>query len=110
MLALLVALNSAQAGDLQYKWPTDEPLHYRIQVAMEFPYTIHMIGTANTDARIGGIGMVWLVECQAEEPQKKTQAMNCDVVRVEMAGQALARDQSDADKIIAEYEIGRAHV
>ena len=92
MLPLLFALSTADAADLEYRWPTDEPLHYRIQVAIDMPYTMHVIGAENVDARIGGIGMVWLVECQAEEPQKKTQDMSCDVVRVEMAGTALARE------------------
>ncbi len=104
MLPLLFALSTADAADLEYRWPTDEPLHYRIQVAIDMPYTMHVIGAENVDARIGGIGMVWLVECQAEEPQKKTQDMSCDVVRVEMAGTALAREQDKANQIMEEYD------
>lgn len=104
MLPLLFALNSAEAADLAYTWPVGEPMHYRIQVAIDMPYMISIIGSENTNARLGGIGMVWLVECTAEAPEKKTQDMNCDIVRTEIAGSGLTREQDQVDLIMEEYD------
>ena len=104
MLPLLFALSTADAADLQYSWPVDTPLHYRIQVAIDMPYMMHISGAENLDARLGGVGMVWLVECTADAPEKKTQDMNCDIVRVEIAGTGLAREQDRVDDIMEEYD------
>ena len=104
MLPLLFALSTADAAVLQYSWPVDTPLHYRIQVAIDMPNMMHISGAENLDARLGGVGMVWLVECKAEAAEKKTQDMNCDIVRVEIAGRGLSREQDRVDLIMAEYD------
>ncbi len=94
----------AQASEiLAYSWPLDQELHYRIQAYINAPRALHFWASQNLDARVIELTMAMEVNCQAQEPSRRSQEWECTVRRVELGGLAFEGEQEDLNTIFMEY-------
>lgn len=94
-------------GSLVYQWPTDAPLHYRVQMYMATPNApIRFIARANLDARVTELTVALLLRCTAGDydPSARAREVDCQVHRAELGGAAFPGEQAKMIDIFREYQ------
>jgi hypothetical protein len=99
LLAATAAPAAAQGPELIYRWPTDEPVHYRIQTYVHAPRAgMWFYAAENDDARVAEFTMGLLVKCRQVDVQKKAVEVHCDIHRAQLGG--AAADPSEQDELL----------
>lgn len=100
---LLALMMTAQAGDLEYRWPTGEPLHYRAQVALAMPTGMSLMGENNLDVKVDYIEYALVMTCTPQAPGKKDQTLSCDVGEAKFLGTGREREQEEINVLMDEF-------
>ena len=93
ILVLFSASPRASAGELTYRWNTDEVMRYRVRAFVVAPSVLRFMAARNVTARAEDIALAMELNCKAEQPQKRTQSWRCSTHRVELGGKAWEGEQ-----------------
>ncbi|HJN75105.1 MAG TPA: hypothetical protein QGF58_14345 [Myxococcota bacterium] len=102
-MLLAILLSTAEATELSTTFPTDEPVHYRVQMGLKTGTFIQIHAREDLDAFLGDVTMLLLMSCTGAEPTKRDQQVDCAVERAMLSGHGKGREQAEIDAILEEY-------
>ena len=103
VLVLFSASPRASAGELAYRWTTDEVMHYRVQAFVVAPSVLRFMAARNVTARAEDVALALELDCKADPPKKRTRSWHCATHQVELGGKAWEGEQEELNGILAEY-------
>ena len=69
VLVLFSASPRASAGELAYRWTTDEVMHYRVQAFVVAPSVLRFMAARNVTARAEDVALALELDCKADPPK-----------------------------------------